>query len=361
MCTQRISKYNFQQWKTRLFSTNNLNTYDSAITGRLLCIFQEEEHRFGSVTEDLSHRLSIPILTPDGITDVDDNQQFTHRLCLVPYLDGDGIVEESEQYALAIQPLITDESSKKQKNKKKKSAVPKMKPFWIDFCPSMAGKRSGQPDMLLHAIAPQRVGAEGAIVYDLTAGWGQDSLQMALGGAKNVHMVERDPIVAILLQDALRRVNLISQSNKANRSWQERASKLSETLTLQQGDSKEFLANLVTADGQMNTELLPPADIIYLDPMFPPRTKSAAVKKGMQILHGLFDDGEEATGIEANDRREQEEVQLLKLAHGIAKARVVVKRPIHAPELGSSYSDLKPTNVIKGSTNRFDVYVTNTS
>ena len=34
---------------------------------------------------------------------------------------------------------------------------------------------------------------------------------------------------------------------------------------------------------------LPPPDVVYLDPMFPPRTRPSAVKKNIQILHSLLD------------------------------------------------------------------------
>ena len=33
-------------------------------------------------------------------------------------------------------------------------------------------------------------------------------------------------------------------------------------------------------------------DVCYLDPMFPPRTRSEAVKKDMQILHSLLGSNE---------------------------------------------------------------------
>eukprot|EP00957_Ditylum_brightwellii_P077426 5882692-Ditylum_brightwellii.AAC.1 len=91
--------------------------------------------------------------------------------------------------------------------------------------------------------------------------------------------------------------------------------------------------------------------------MFPPRTKSAAVKKDMQILHGLLqtnqkthsnndndddtasiiDNGQNAIHKKLNQKqanRLEEERALLNAALDIAKNRVVVKRPLKAPPLG---------------------------
>ena len=94
-------------------------------------------------------------------------------------------------------------------------------------------------------------------------------------------------------------------------------------------------------------------DICYLDPMFPPRTKSALVKKNMNILHGLLETQSE----EDADQRRRQEAELLKAALGAARQKVVVKRPVQAPPLGGDFVDKKPSNVINGSVNRWDIYV----
>jgi 16S rRNA (guanine1516-N2)-methyltransferase len=151
-------------------------------------------------------------------------------------------------------------------------------------------------------------------------------------------MVERDPIVFALLEDAIRRINLLSSHN-------ELAQDLSERLSLRAGDGIDYLKS------QMKETREQP-DVCYLDPMFPPRTKSSAVKKGMQILHGLLDTQQDDTGT-MNDRL-QEERQLLDAALEAAKSRVVVKRPIKAPPLGEVE---RPSYAIKGSVNRWDIYV----
>lgn len=82
--------------------------------------------------------------------------------------------------------------------------------------------------------------------------------------------------------------------------------------------------------------------------MFPPRTKSSAVKKNMAVLHSLLGSQE------AEDEVAQQETDLLEAALSIAQRRVVVKRPVNAPTLG----DRKPSYDLRGSVNRWDVYIT---
>ena len=83
-------------------------------------------------------------------------------------------------------------------------------------------------------------------------------------------------------------------------------------------------------------------DVIYIDPMYPDRKKSALVKKDMQILHKLI-----GSSID--------EEELLQCALHNAKRRVVVKRPIQADTI----SGIKPTMAITSKKTRYDVYVLN--
>jgi len=151
-------------------------------------------------------------------------------------------------------------------------------------------------------------------ILDLTAGLGRDAFVMASLGAK-VTMYERNPIVALLLADGLRR-GLASEPEVAE---------ICDRMTLVADDSHK--------------EQLPSADIVYLDPMFPERQKAAAVKKDMAAFHqvvGMDDDADE----------------LLERALAVAKYRVVVKRPKHAPYL----KERKPSTELKGKSGRFDIY-----
>jgi 16S rRNA (guanine1516-N2)-methyltransferase len=82
-------------------------------------------------------------------------------------------------------------------------------------------------------------------------------------------------------------------------------------------------------------------DVVYLDPMFPHRKKSALVKKEMRLFQQFLGPDEDADA-------------LLEPALVLAKQRVVVKRPDTAPYL----NNCEPNMAIKGKKLRFDVYLT---
>ncbi|MYE83263.1 MAG: hypothetical protein F4X36_15785, partial [Gammaproteobacteria bacterium] len=79
-------------------------------------------------------------------------------------------------------------------------------------------------------------------------------------------------------------------------------------------------------------------DVVYLDPMFEPRRKTALPGKPMQVLRDIV-------GRDAPDLAET-----LALARRHARERVVVKRHTHARAVGA------PDWRIPGRTVRFDVY-----
>jgi 16S rRNA (guanine1516-N2)-methyltransferase len=104
------------------------------------------------------------------------------------------------------------------------------------------------------------------------------------------------------------------------------------------------------ADALQRMMLLPPMDsvsylqtcdrvaVVYLDPMFPEREKSARVKKNRFLLQRLHEHGAQGDGL---------------LGSALAVApRVVVKRPRTAPFLDT----LKPVGNVSGKTSRFDIY-----
>ena len=157
-------------------------------------------------------------------------------------------------------------------------------------------------------------------VIDATAGLGRDSFILAYLGC-HVHMLERSPILAALLEDALQRAEHSEQT----------AEIIIKRLRFTQTDSRGFLQKLQQKDYP---------DVIYLDPMYPERTKSSLVKKEMRILRGLAGDDQDAA-------------ELLTIALGCVRNRVVVKRPRLAPTLSS----MKPSHQITGKTSRFDVYL----
>lgn len=88
-------------------------------------------------------------------------------------------------------------------------------------------------------------------------------------------------------------------------------------------------------------------DVIYLDPMFPEKKKSAKSGKESELLKSLVE-----------PPSPEEESALLLAALAVTKKRVVVKRPIHAPELKAiSNKKIKPRVQFKGRSVRYDVYV----
>ncbi|WP_455219408.1 class I SAM-dependent methyltransferase, partial [Kaarinaea lacus] len=156
-------------------------------------------------------------------------------------------------------------------------------------------------------------------VVDATAGLGRDAFILATLGCR-VHMIERNPIIHALLEDGLRRlaraeINTITGSR---------------TLDLSYSESREWLLNAKQA-----------IDIVYLDPMYPHRSKSALVKKEMRILRKLVGDDLDVAA-------------LLDTALRIARQRVVVKRPKAAPPIGSN----PPSHCVESKNTRFDVYLT---
>lgn len=294
---------------------------------------------FHKDAQDIASSLNIPISSE---VPTSENESYTHILQLVPYE-----FHNVSTFALAIEAL-SDLHSKKRRRPKQR---PKSNPFFIDFCPAKTsrlgkrGSRESGKDLLVQAVAPRQ--SIQYSVLDLTAGFGQDSLILALNGATRVCMVERDPIVHALLKDAMRRIHLLSPIS-------ETANLLSETMSLRAGDGKDY----IRSKAMKNMEDRP--DICYVDPMFPPRTKSAAVKKDMQILHGLLDTQHTNAGCEKD--RLVEEQELLKAALEAANARVVIKRPLRAPQLGGEdASTQRPSYAVEGSVNRWDVYVANQS
>lgn len=158
-------------------------------------------------------------------------------------------------------------------------------------------------------------------VLDATAGQGRDAFVLASLGCQ-IHMIERSEVAAALLQDALSRATLHVELNQ----W------LPARMQLCYGSAIDLLADWQQSE----------VDVVYLDPMFPHRKKSAAVKKEMHLFQQLLGADEDADS-------------LLKPALLLAKKRVVVKRPNSAPWL----AEKQPNMAISSKKHRFDVYLTN--
>ena len=157
-------------------------------------------------------------------------------------------------------------------------------------------------------------------IVDATVGLGRDAFVLATMGCR-VHMIERSDVIAKLLEDGLRRAE---QDEKIG-------TMIKENLSLTCGDSRQEL---------LHTPFEP--EVIYLDPMFPHKEKSALVKKEMRMLQDVVGPDDDAD-------------ELLKVSLHIATKRVVVKRPAYADFLAES----KPQTSIKTKKHRFDIYLIN--
>ena len=135
---------------------------------------------------------------------------------------------------------------------------------------------------------------------DATAGLGEDSFLLAAAGFR-VSMYESAPTVA----DIACRMELFEE------------------------DSIEAMSHLGDTP-----------DVIYLDPMFPERRKSAAVKKKFQLIHHL-------------EAPCQNEGALLAAAISAGPRKVVVKRPAKGPHLAG----VKPSHSLAGKAVRYDVII----
>jgi 16S rRNA (guanine1516-N2)-methyltransferase len=191
-------------------------------------------------------------------------------------------------------------------------------PIYVDFLdPELnfrtkhAGKNN---EIILKAIGIKN--NERPTILDTTAGLGTDAFLLASKGCE-VLMLERSPIIGALLQDGLARYN------------KQKFGVIKLVLLL--SSANNYLATLKSKQH----------DVIYLDPMYPPRVKSALGEKNMRVLHTIV-------GADAD----ADEILTLALQH--AKKRVVVKRPKLADNLGLLKPDIIFTS---NASSRYDVYI----
>ena len=191
------------------------------------------------------------------------------------------------------------------------------KPLRIDFATMLNRRKTPK----IEAVA-RAVGCKGEVrpkVLDLTAGLAQDAFVLASYGCQ-VDMLERSPIIAVLLEDGLKRAQT-----------QAKLAPIVGRISLQNIESKDFLSSAVFSAHDY--------DALYIDPMYPETGKSAAKRKEMRFFRALVGSDNDAD-------------QLLELALQTQVRRVVVKRPLKVPPLTA-----KPSASIKGKTTRFDLYL----
>ena len=160
-------------------------------------------------------------------------------------------------------------------------------------------------------------GVDAPTVVDATAGLGEDALLLAAAGF-DVTLCERDPVIALLLQDALCRA-----------AQDERLAGFAARMTLVPGDAVDTLAALPMAP-----------DVVFLDPMFPERRRRAATNKKLALFQQL-------------ERPCEDEEGLMRAALAARPRKVVVKRPLKGPHLAG----VKPSSSLAGKVVRYDVYI----
>jgi len=166
-------------------------------------------------------------------------------------------------------------------------------------------------------------------VLDVTAGLGQDGFVLSTLGCK-VTLIERVPVVFELLKDGLLRAGKTSDIQ---------LQAIMQRISLMGKNSIEYLSSIDCESDER-------PDVIYVDPMFPERQKSAQVKKSMSVFQSLVGSDNDAG-------------DLLDLALTRAKYRVVIKRPRKAASIAEQFPDKKLPKaglVLEGKSSRYDIY-----
>lgn len=202
----------------------------------------------------------------------------------------------------------------------RENSTKKSNPTFVDFLsPKLQYRlKHGGKKKELIAKAIGLKNKKDPFVLDATAGFGTDAFIMASLGCR-VLMLEKSPIIGALLEDGLNRFKTQRDSNLE--------------LSLKLANSSSYISEIIEKD-------LERPDIIYLDPMYPKKTKSALNKKSMRTLFEIvgYDD----------------KFNLLSLSLKCAKDRVVVKRPDYAEHLENIKPDIELSS---GRNSRYDIYI----
>lgn len=190
----------------------------------------------------------------------------------------------------------------------------------VDFVGGKVGHRRRQGEGKNQPLA-KAVGVKNSnypTVLDLTAGLGRDAFFLATLGC-DVTLVERSPFVFLVLDDGLKRA-----------CEDEETREIVERMHWYNRQSIEYLQNL--------KDDLP--EVIYMDPMYPHRQKTALVKKEMRIIRSFVGDDEDI-------------VEVFNLAREKARKRVVIKRPKTARPL----IEERVNFTVESKNTRYDVYL----
>jgi 16S rRNA (guanine1516-N2)-methyltransferase len=245
-------------------------------------------------------RIRVEALTPDS---QEKAAQWARRL---------GLPHEDAQADFALQ--VSDDGLQLQQLGEDAPG-----PVRVDFVEGKAAHRrlfgGGSGQMIAKAVGIQP--GVRPRVLDATAGMGKDAFVLASLGCE-MSLIERQPIIAALLEDGLARgVQDLEVGGIIGQ------------MRLLTGNSIELMRNW---QGE-------PPQVIYVDPMFPHREKTALVKKEMRLFRPLVGDDMDAPA-------------LLEAALALATHRVVVKRPRKAPCI----EGVKPSYALDGKSSRYDIY-----
>lgn len=190
----------------------------------------------------------------------------------------------------------------------------------VDFVHGPTGHRrmtvGGRSQPLARAVGIRRAPPT---VVDATAGLCRDAFLLAALGCR-VTALERSPVLHALAEDGW---------DRAMKSRIAKVTAISQRIQLLQTDAREWLRR-PAGD---------PPDVVYLDPMYPPSSKSAEVRREMRVLREVVGSDPDAA-------------ELFSVARDVARKRVVVKRLRHAASLEGD-----PSHYIVGTRVRYDVYV----
>ncbi len=173
-----------------------------------------------------------------------------------------------------------------------------------------AGKKS---ELVARAV---KAGA-GVHVLDCTAGLARDAFVLAHLGCE-VTLAERSTVIATLLLDSLKRAAQVPELSSA-----------AARINLVNVDSLELMS-------QPGLDF----DAVYIDPMFPEKQGTAAVRGPMQHLQRFLGTDEDV-------------MSLLSAALHSGCSRVVLKRPPR----GDWLPPIQPTHVFRNKNSRYEVFV----
>jgi 16S rRNA (guanine1516-N2)-methyltransferase len=196
---------------------------------------------------------------------------------------------------------------------------PRLGPVFVDFSSAemLYRRKSGHNEPLGRAM-----GVKANMrprVFDATAGLGRDAFVLADLGC-SVALSEQSVPLSYLLDQA-RELALMSSNAKVC----------------------EAASRMQVFSGDSRQRKVEGFDVIYIDPMFPERGKTAAVKKDLATVQALHADNPMANDLD----------DLFAWALAQPVERIVIKRPAKSPLLAG----IKPSHCITGKTVRFDVFV----